>query len=87
MINRQLQKYLNFWLNSLHNGKIIALKGIGGYHIACDAENDSTIKFLRERKNRPAKPFAVMMKDIKEVERHAYIADAEKKDYRKRTDQ
>jgi hydrogenase maturation protein HypF len=44
----------------LKEGKIIGIKGIGGFHIACDATNEQTVSELRKRKNRPHKPFAVM---------------------------
>jgi len=47
----------------LKNGKIIAIKGISGFHIACDARNAAAIKRLRQRKHRPSKPFAVMVAD------------------------
>jgi hydrogenase maturation protein HypF len=47
-------------LQMLENGKIVGIKGIGGFHIACDANNVDTLLELRRRKNRPAKPFAVM---------------------------
>ena len=48
----------------LSEGKIIAVKGVGGYHLMCDATNEEAILKLRERKQRPTKPFAVMVKDI-----------------------
>jgi hydrogenase maturation protein HypF len=44
----------------LKEGKMIGIKGIGGFHIACDATNEQTVSDLRKRKNRPHKPFAVM---------------------------
>ncbi|NQT65424.1 MAG: carbamoyltransferase HypF, partial [FCB group bacterium] len=47
-------------INALREGKIIGIKGIGGFHIACDATNSDAVESLRQRKNRPHKPFAVM---------------------------
>lgn len=51
----------------IQNGKIVAIKGIGGFHIVCDASNDETIEKLREYKNRPTKPLAIMCKDLEQV--------------------
>jgi hydrogenase maturation protein HypF len=48
----------------LRAGKVVAIKGIGGYHVACDARNESAIEALRTRKFRKEKPFAVMVKRL-----------------------
>lgn len=58
----------------LHGG-IIAVKGIGGFHFCCDAANDEAVRRLRRLKQRPVKPFAVMMKDLAAVERECVVSE------------
>jgi hydrogenase maturation protein HypF len=48
----------------LKAGKVVAMKGLGGYHLACDARNPDAVRAMRERKFRKEKPFAVMVKDV-----------------------
>ncbi len=61
-------------VTALRSGKIVAVKGIGGYHLLCDARNDSAIATLRERKPRPAKPLAVMVRDLDALRALVHIA-------------
>ncbi|OCC16323.1 [NiFe] hydrogenase metallocenter assembly protein HypF [Dissulfuribacter thermophilus] len=61
----------------LRQGKVIAIKGLGGFHIAGDAFNPDTVKRIREVKNRPAKPLALMMRDLKVVKRYLKVTSEE----------
>ncbi len=63
----------------LKNGKIGAIKGLGGFHLVCDATNKEAVKKLRERKNRPYKPFAMMFKDIEQIKKYCEINEFEEK--------
>ena len=61
----------------LSQGKIIAVKGLGGFLLACDACSEETVNLLRERKHRPFKPFAVMLSTMEEVKIHCEITSEE----------
>ena len=62
----------------LKNGRIVAVKGLGGFHLAADARHDGAVKTLRERKGRVAKPFALMVRDLDEAERLCHLGDLER---------
>lgn len=64
-------------IDDVKAGKILAVKDIGGYHLACLPRKD-VIQKIRDLKNRPSKPFAVMFESISEIEKYAYLDDKEK---------
>ncbi|MCG3674226.1 carbamoyltransferase HypF [Aliarcobacter butzleri] len=63
--------------NLIKDGYIIAVKGIGGFHIVCDATNDKVVNKLREIKNRPNKPFAVMFNNINSIKQYTNMNSQE----------
>ena len=71
--NTTLSDVVRFW----KEGKIVAIKGIGGYLLTCDAANPKVIELLRQRKNRPDKPFAVMYPNLEVLKNELKISKAE----------
>ena len=61
----------------IRDGGIAAIKGIGGFHLCCDATNEAAVQRLRTLKNRPAKPFAVMARDIEAVKRECLVNEVQ----------
>lgn len=62
----------------LANGCIVAIKGLGGFHLACDASNEQAVAELRRRKRRSNKPLAVMVRSLADTERLCHVNDAER---------
>ncbi len=62
---------------ALKEGKIVAIKGIGGFHLAVDAKNEKAVSRLRALKHRPRKPFAVMAKNLTTVKSFAHVSKAQ----------
>jgi hydrogenase maturation protein HypF len=62
-------------LRLLKEGRIVAIKGLGGFHLACDAAQEAVVTLLRRRKYREDKPFALMCKDLEVIERMCVVDD------------
>ncbi|MCX7747573.1 MAG: carbamoyltransferase HypF [Clostridia bacterium] len=69
---------IKYCIERLLEGKIFAVKSVGGFHLACNALDDNAVKELRRRKKRDLKPFALMVKDIGTALKYVYINEYEK---------
>lgn len=66
-------------LKLLVQGNILAIKGLGGFHLACDPRNEEVVFSLRSRKYREDKPFAIMCRDLEEVKKHCEVNEEEER--------
>ncbi len=64
-------------IKMLVEGKIVAIKGLGGYHLACDPANAESVKLLRNRKKRAGKPFAIMVRNLDTAKKYCTIGERE----------
>jgi len=63
----------------ISSGKTVAIKGLGGYHLMCDALNNDAVRNLRQKKQRDSKPFAVMFRNLNAAKKYCYIEEEEEK--------
>jgi hydrogenase maturation protein HypF len=75
-IETQTDKVIAETARLLLDGKVVAIKGIGGFHLAVDALNNEAVERLRKRKRRDHKPFAMMACSIEEIKEHAIVNDS-----------
>ncbi len=72
-----ISSILDHAAEAIHQGEVLAIKGLGGYHLVCDAQKEPAVKKIRKIKGRDAKPLAVMFANIEEAHRYTYFHDTE----------
>ena len=77
MVYNDTDLIIKWTQQKLKEGAIIALKGLTGFNLVCDATNEKAVEVLRNRKKRPAKPFAVMMNNLKTAKKYCKVNRAE----------
>jgi len=77
-IDSDLKEAIPLAAQFLSQGKIVGVKGLGGFHLACDASNTDAVQSLRQRKLRPHKPFALMAASLSCLSRHVHVSPREK---------
>jgi hydrogenase maturation protein HypF len=77
MVQEKLSAVVSRSAGTIDSGGCIALKGVGGFHLACDALDNNATERLRRKKNRDAKPFAVMFRDIETLKEFCYVSPDE----------
>lgn len=80
MLTQVEKEVIDFVADALSHGKIIAIKGIGGFLLLVDAANSNAIKLLRERKQRPSKPFALLYPSLEMIEVDAIVSQIERQE-------
>ncbi len=76
---RDFTEILTLACSVIKNGGILAVKGTGGFHLMCDARNESSVSRLRLSKKREGKPFAVMFRDIESIKDFTHVSEEEEK--------
>jgi len=75
---KDFQKIITELSSRIEHGEVIAIKGLGGYNLICNAQNDNAILRIREIKGRDRKPFAAMFRDLKAIKEYCEVTNAEK---------